>query len=346
MVISKKSLLFLFVMLVAGVAALAVYLFTGKNQVLIEKSPGVSAADSQIFSQDALKKEDTKISLLAVGDIMLDRGVEAKIKKYGNGDFSFPFLKIADILKSADITFANLESQVSDLGYSVGSACCSFRADPKAIDGLRFAGFDILTVANNHALDWTGKAFLDSLKRLTDAGIVYTGGGVNEADAFGPKFIELKGTKIGFLSYTNFSVRAWRAGPDSAGMALIEESDIEKVVEDIKNAKKQCDILIVSCHAGTEYTTKLEKFQKLFYEVAIDNGADLVIGHHPHVIQPLLRYKDGWIAYSLGNFIFDQDFSEETMKGMLLNVKIEDKKIQEVEPRTIKMNKDYQPELQ
>lgn len=292
-----------------------------------------------------LQKADTKISLSAVGDIMLDRGVELKIKNAGEGDFNFPFLKINDYLSQADILFGNLESQVSDKGRSVGSACCSFRADTKAIDALAASGFDIVTVANNHSLDYTGAAFLDSLDRLKTAGIDYVGGGKNSEEAYGLKIKELKDTKIGFLSYSIFDVPSWRAKESSAGMALIQETDREKVKKDIEEAKKKVDILVVSPHFGIEYATKQNKLQETYYKEWVDAGADIVIGHHPHVVQPIEKYGNGWIAYSLGNFIFDQSFSENTMKGIILNVSIEDKKIQGVESQDIKMNKDFQPEI-
>ncbi|MEK7173208.1 MAG: CapA family protein, partial [Patescibacteria group bacterium] len=121
--------------------------------------------------------------------------------------------------------------------------------------------------------------------------------------------------------------------------------DFAKVKEIISQSKQQVDILLVSLHAGQEYQPLPDDFQKAFAQMAIDAGADLVIGHHSHVIQPLEKYKNGWIAYSLGNFIFDQYFSKATMEGGLLRVEIQDKKISNVVLNKVKLNKYYQPEL-
>jgi poly-gamma-glutamate synthesis protein (capsule biosynthesis protein) len=298
------------------------------------------AAFTELFQPE--KKEDTKITLLAAGDIMLDRGVEYKIKKEGNNDFRFPFLKIADDLKKADILFGNLESVISDKGRKVGSIN-SFRADPKAIEGLNFAGFDIVSVCNNHSLDYTNEAMEDSFKRLEEAGVEYVGGGLNEEEAFSPKVLEAKNTKIGFLAYCNLGSKLWRAGENSSGIAFVSDADLEKIKADIAEAKKQVDVLVVSFHWGDEYASIPNSSQEKWGRAIIDAGADLVIGHHPHVAQPVEKYNQGWIVYSLGNFIFDQWFSEETMQGLALEVKIEGKKIKEVHSKEIKMTDSFQP---
>ena len=131
---------------------------------------------------------------------MLDRGVEYYIHKHQN--WKWPFLKIADVLQQADLVFANLESVISDKGTKQGSIY-SFRADPRTIEGLVFAGFDIVSVANNHSFDYGLEAFGDSLNRLRNAGISSLGGGFSKTEARSPVTKEAKGTKIGFLAYTN-----------------------------------------------------------------------------------------------------------------------------------------------
>lgn len=283
------------------------------------------------------KTEDSKITIFAVGDIMLDRGIEYKVKKEGNGDFKFPFLKIADYLKKADILFGNLESVVSNKGAKVGSIY-SFRAEPEAINGLTYAGFDILSVANNHIFDYGRAAMEDSFKRLEKAGINYVGGGLDERKIRSGITKEIKGTKITFLAYTNKGSEYWQAGENKSGIGWLDE----KIKDDIKKAKEKSDLVIVSFHWGEEYQSQPNKEQEYFAHLAIDSAADLVIGHHPHTIQPIEKYKNGWIAYSLGNFIFDQSFSEETTKGLLLKVVVEDKKIKEVSSKEIKISEDFQ----
>jgi len=287
-------------------------------------------------------KMPQQVTLMFVGDIMLDRGVEWSVNQYGKGDWKFPFLKIIDGLNEADILFGNLESPISDKGVKVGSIY-SFRATPKAITGLTFAGFDILSVANNHIFDYGRLAMEDNFKRLKLAGIAYVGGGFNEIEAHSPVIKNLRGTKLAFLAYNNLGSKHWAAKGDNSGIGWLEE---EKLAEDIKEAKEKADIVVVSMHFGDEYQPKPNSEQKTFAHLAIDSGADLVVGHHPHVVQGIENYKGKYIAYSLGNFVFDQGFSKETMEGLLLKVVVEDAKIKEVIPIDIKINQYFQPRLE
>ena len=296
-----------------------------------------------VSGQNFVKKEGS-ITLILVGDIMLDRGVEYMIKKEGKGDFKFPFLKIVDNLKGAKLLFGNLEGPISDKGKKVGSIY-SFRHNPKTIEGLTFAGFNVLSLANNHSLDYTRKALEDCQRRLINAGIGYVGAGFTENEAFSPFIKKIEGTKIGFLAYTNLGPESWRATSENSGIAWISEKDMEKIKEDIRAAKERTDVLIVSLHAGEEYQKEPTQFQVEFSKVAIEAGADIVVGHHPHVVLPSEKYKQGYIFYSLGNFIFDQSFSEETMKGLMVKVSIKNAKIDKVIPIEIKINKFFQPEI-
>jgi len=277
--------------------------------------------------------EEKTIEIILTGDIMLDRGVEYMINKYG-GDFKFPFLKIADELKTADIVFGNLEGPISDKGNKVGSIY-SFRANPKAIEGLSLAGFNVLSLANNHAFDYGRQALEDTFLSLKTAGISYAGAGFNATEAGAPIIKIIKGTKIGFLAYTNLGSENWKAIGGNSGINWISESDFEKVKNEIKLAKEKADILIVSLHAGEEYQKTPNQFQIDFFKMAGDAGADFVFGHHPHIVQPDF--------YSLGNFIFDQSFSKETMEGEIVKIMVKDKRIREVIPQKIKMNEFYQP---
>lgn len=276
------------------------------------------------------------IKVILVGDIMLDRGVKYMIDREGGGDFKFPFLKIADELNQADIIFGNLEGPVSDKGTKVGSIY-SFRNDPKAIEGLTFAGFNVIALANNHAFDYSRIALEDCLTRFSAAGIAYTGAGFSEQEAFSPTTKEIAGTKIGFMAFTNLGPEVWRAQKENSGIAWISEDSFEKIKNDIKSAKQTVDVLIVSLHAGEEYQKTPTQFQIDFNEMAQASGADIVVNHHPHIVQ-----QD---FYSLGNFIFDQGFSEETMNGKILEIKIQNKKITEIVEKNIKINGFFQPEL-
>lgn len=285
------------------------------------------------------EKTEEKIILLAVGDIMLDRGVEYMVLKEGRGDYFFPFSEIASYLQRGDVIFGNLESVISDKGENVGVPY-PFCAEPAAIKGLTSAGFDVLSVANNHLFDYGREAMEDSLKRLKEAGIDYVGAGFSLNEARGPVVKKVGQTKIAFFAYTNLGPKSWQAKENKSGIVWLNES----FEEDIRRAKETNDLVVVSFHFGDEYQAKPNASQELWAKKAIDAGADLVIGHHPHVVQPLEKYKEGYIAYSLGNFVFDQSFSKETMEGRLLEVVIENAEIKEVIPREIMINKFFQPQ--
>lgn len=282
------------------------------------------------------------IKLIFTGDIMLDRGVEYQVQKQGDNDFRFPFLKIAPALENADLIFGNLESQISDKGQNQGSLY-SFRADPKAMDGLEFAGFDIVSLANNHAFDYGRQALQDSINRLIEADISPVGAG-NESQAFSPTIKTIGQTSIAVFAYSQ-GPDAWQATGNSLGIAIISEKNLERIKSDITLAKELADIVIVSLHAGSEYEESPTSEQILFARAFIDAGADLVIGHHGHVIQNSEIYKEKQIFYGLGNFVFDQGFSEETMENEIIEVLIENNKIEKITPKTVKMNAFFQPEL-
>ena len=291
--------------------------------------------------------EKKTVSVVLVGDTMLNRGVEYMIKNEGDGDFRFPFLKIAEDLKGVNLLFGNLEGPISDKGIKVGSIY-SFRNDPKTIEGLTFAGFDVISLANNHVFDYGREALEDTFLRLKTAGIDYVGAGFNEGEAYGestPVIKEIEGTKIGFLAYTNLGPETWKAVGENSGMAWISEEDIERIKNDIKAVKEKVDILIVSFHSGEEYLSTPTQFQIEFSKAAIEAGADIVIGHHPHVIQKSEQYQSGYIFYSLGNFVFDQSFSEETQQGQMVKILIKNGKIKEVIPEKIEINNYFQPEI-
>ncbi|MDO8601361.1 MAG: CapA family protein [bacterium] len=309
--------------------------------VVVDVTP-LPAQISQNFSGNIPEIKPEEISLILTGDIMLDRRVDLMMK--AKNDYTFPFQKIAGELKEADITFGNLENPISDKGQKVGSIY-SFRANPKSIEGLSFAGFDVLSLANNHAFDYGKSALEDTLLRLKTAGIDYVGAGFNGKEAFSPIIKEINGTKIGFLAYTDLGSVYWTATESSSGLALINLEYFENIKQDIKKAKSQVDILIVSLHSGEEYIQEPGQAQINFAKSAIDEGADIVVGHHPHIVQRNEIYNGKYIFYSLGNFVFDQNFSPETSQGQIVKVTIEDKKIKEATPINIKINQYFQPEL-
>ena len=282
-----------------------------------------------------LKKEEVSISFL--GDIMMDRGVKTSVYKNHEGDFNALFKNLGE-LKEDDITFANLEGPVSDVGNNVGSKY-SFRMEEKTLDALKSASFEIVSFANNHVGDWNVAAFKDTLVNLDLQKIPFTGAGLNTADASEVKIIEKNGVRVGFLGFTDVGPNWMQAGVDKAGILLASDPNR---LEYIKNAKAKSDVLVVSYHWGDEYKP-FNARQKFLAESSIDAGANIIVGHHPHVMQDTVKYKDGLIIYSLGNAIFDQYFSEETMKGGLVNVVVDKNGLKDYTEKYFVLDKTYVP---
>lgn len=293
----------------------------------------------QLGSVVKQKEEIKNTTIYFVGDIMLTRGVESSVNKNFNGDFSKLFENLTE-LKKSDILFGNLEGAVSDKGNNVGSKY-SFRMNPNVLPILKNAGFDIVSFANNHVGDWNKTAFNDTLDKLNEKGILKTGAGINKQDAESPIIIEKNGVKFGFIGFSDVGPNWIEAKVDSSGILIASDPRIEEI---IKNAKIKSDILIVSMHFGDEYKLIHNKRQETLAHLAIDNGADMVIGHHPHVIEDIEIYKEKTIVYSLGNFIFDQYFSKDTMRGMLFSATFKGKDLINTEQKIITLNSKYQPE--
>ncbi|MBU1179300.1 CapA family protein [Patescibacteria group bacterium] len=279
------------------------------------------------------------VELLFVGDIMMSREVENSIYENQAGDFSKLFKK-ADWIKEADVSFGNLEGPVSDFGQETGNLY-SFKFKPDALNALIGAGFGALSVANNHAGDWGSDAFRENIFRLKNAAIVPVGGGMNKDEASGVKIIEKNGVKIGFLGFSDVGPEWFEAGENRPGILIVKD-DFAFLV---KKAAKQADILVVSFHFGEEYQKNSSERQKFLARATIDNGAKIVVGHHPHVVQEVESYNGGIIAYSLGNFIFDQNFSEETMEGLVLRVYVQNNEIIAIKQNRVKLNEFFQPKL-
>lgn len=299
----------------------------------------IEARHPEILEATQTKNKDD-ISLLFVGDIMLSRGVANQIEKYS--DPNYPFLKIADTIESADFSFANLENPVSSQGENQGSVY-SLRANPESVAGLKFAGFDGLFLANNHILDWGRIALEDTIDLLEKGGISPVGVGRNEAEANSPLVINFRNTKIAFLSYTTLYPKSLWAKGDESGISSFDMIRIRNEIEKLKSSGA-AHIVVVSFHWGDEYEDHSNSEQKRIARSLIDAGADLIVGHHPHVIQEIERYRNGWIAYSLGNFVFDQNFSADTKRGLILKAMIQNKKISTLESQYVEINSTFQPE--
>ncbi|MFA5095369.1 MAG: CapA family protein [Candidatus Paceibacterota bacterium] len=279
------------------------------------------------------------VALSFGGDMMLDRGVESSVNKNFNGDYSILFEKLG-ILKKSDIAFANLEGPASDTGKDMRNLY-SFRMSPSVIPALKGAGLSIVSVSNNHAGDWGRDAYSDTLANLKENEILYTGGGINESEAEQPIVIEKYGMKIGYLGFSDVGPNWMKATGNEAGVLLASNPRFDEIVQ---NASKQVDYLVVTFHFGEEYQTEHNARQEYLAHKAIDAGAKIIIGTHPHVVEDTEVYKNGFIAYSLGNLIFDQGFSQNTMQGMLLEIKLNRDGSMSIKKNTVKLNKFFQPD--
>ena len=311
------------------------------REAAIDSRLTASLADNALVGAQKSADYSKPVTLAFVGDVMLSRAVGSEMKNKNNYDF--PFLLADDFLKNSDITFGNLEGPISDRGINQGSVY-SFRDNPRAVEGLVYAGFDVMSLANNHIFDWGRDALMDTATTLTANGIVPIGVGKNFDDANSPAIIESGNLKVAFLAYTNLYPKSLDAGPASPGISEYDVKNIDSEVKKIKN-NKQADIVVVSLHWGTEYETHADEWQKDVAHLIIDAGADVVVGHHPHVTQEVELYKNGVIFYSLGNFVFDQPFSQETTHGLAAKVEVSKDGLKSVQVYNVPINKFYQPEI-
>jgi len=237
--------------------------------------------------------EPSTVTIVAVGDVMLGRMIN--FTSVEQDDFTWAFHQTADVLRNADLTIGNLEGTIiSDCRPTeVGLLFC---ADPRSVDGLLYAGFDGVSLANNHSLDKGETGFEETAELLRTGGIV---------PFYDDQVMirQINGIRIAIFGYDDES----RTLPNTA-------------IEAIEELAPQFDIVIGMLHWGYEYRPNYSYRQGQVGRALIDAGADIVIGHHPHVVQPVEHYNDGIIFYSLGNFVFDQMWSQETREGHILHL--------------------------
>jgi poly-gamma-glutamate synthesis protein (capsule biosynthesis protein) len=242
---------------------------------------------------------------MAVGDIMLARSIGDSIRSQGP---QVVFADVAEVLNSADVLVGNLECAITSTGQPEPKAY-TFAAPPEAASALGTVGFGVLSLANNHALDYGPEGLFETQQLLSAQGIAGVGAGADEGAAHAPVVIEKNGLRIAFLAYVEvpvetggFDTRVWIAGPEKPGVAWIDPARIQI---EAAEARTQADVVVVLLHFGWEGRTTVYPEQRAAARAAIDGGAALVVGSHPHVLQTSEWYNGGFIAYSLGNFVFD-----------------------------------------
>lgn len=271
---------------------------------------------------------------------MLSRGVAARLRRHGP---DYPFAEVAAYLHGADIVFGNLECTLL-AGAPVARGSLTFRADPGEAAALRAAGFSILSLANNHSPNYGPGGLRATFAALRAAGLAYAGAGANARAARAPVVLSRGGIRFAFLAYTEGDIvpADYAAARDRAGVAFMNRAALPR---DIAAARAAADVVIVSMHAGREYQPRPDARQISFAHAAIDAGADLVLGHHPHVVQTMEWYRGKPIFYSLGNFIFDQTWSRATQLGMSVELTFSRAGLVGWSPHPVRIVNAAQPEL-
>jgi len=261
-------------------------------------------------------RKDPETTIILTGDIMLGRSVmQTSLSK---SDPNYPFRAVADTLQKTDLVFGNLETPVVENCPETTSGMI-FCADPEMLSGLKFAGIDIVSIANNHTKNYGENGFAQTEKYLTEEGISYVG-------AENLVIREVKGSKFGFLSFSFVDNK-----PTALDYQLVRDS------------KSRVDVLLVMVHWGNEYNPDPTFSQKEIADNLIKTGADVVVGAHPHWVQGVDTVGGKPIFYSLGNFVFDQAWSEETKTGLAIRLTYRDNKLSKIEEMPVYMENFAQP---
>jgi len=262
-----------------------------------------------------------EISIVVVGDMMFGPDVSRIMDREGS---LAPFLNTVDLLKDADITFGILEGGIGTRGEPLQDKEYTFRSKPSAARGLANAGFDVVSLANPHIMDYGPEGFFDTLEFLSWYGVKYVGGGINAESAKRPVILAAKGVKVAFLAYyrgSQFDPSV--AKEDKPGPAIPVYGELEK---EIVAAKADSDLVVVSIHWGHQMEeSAITNRQKLYAYKLIDSGADMVVGQRLHTLQGIEMYKGKPIVYSLGDFIYGT-YAKRLPIGFILKFVFADKK--------------------
>lgn len=263
------------------------------------------------------------ISIITTGDVIPGRTVNYKMTQ--SHDFTLPFRKTAAFLKNSDLTIINLEAPLIG-NCPVTTEGMVFCGNPRFTEGMLYAGIDVATMGNNHSLNYGWDGLDRTEKLLADTGILTAGFSRTAISNLSVK--RVKELDVGTLAYN-----------------ILDNPDRQTILAEIKNAKKEVDFLIVAFHWGAEYVRfPAAETRQLAYD-AIDNGADLIAGNHPHWIQPIEVYRDKLIVYAHGNFIFDQEWSTDTKTGIIIKTYLAGNKILDAEVIPIFISNYSQPEI-
>ncbi len=228
---------------------------------------------------------------------------------------------IAPTLSAADVTMLNLEAALGT-GGSPQPKKFTFQVPAQAIDAVKAAGVDVVTMANNHGMDFGPVGFADSLRIERESGFPILGIGADDTEAYTPWVTEAKGQRIGFIGANDIfddNLRsAWTAAPGHPGLASAEEAHQERLAQEVRTLRPEVDTLVVFLHYGTETQLCPNARQKELVELLTGAGADIVVGSHPHRLQGVGYHGQQFVAYSLGNFAFQANSPEGAATGVLM----------------------------
>ena len=303
--------------LVVGFLVVIVGLIIYETNILVNKNHS-EIKEPVIWTNIKKEKiEEPTTEIIFVGDIMLGRSVMSKSLSFN--DYNYPFLKVADVLKKADLTVGNLENPITE-NCPIINGGFTFCTKKEMISGLEMAGIDMVSLANNHTNNFGSEGLIQTQKFLKEKNIDY----------FGLNNLAIKNInniKFGLL-----------------GFDYVFQNPKESDYELIRNSKKQVDILIVMPHWGIEYKAKSNENQQKIAKNMIESGADVIVGGHPHWVQEIGYINEKPVIYSLGNFVFDQAWSEETKKGLAVRLNYKGKKLETIDQMPIYMKNFAQPE--
>jgi len=312
-----------------------------EKQVDLEKYPlKFVSAETEDQSQNLPQySSQNLIHLMAVGELILSRGVAERIIKYN--DVLYPFRKVNAVLSSADFTLATLEAPLVE-NCVFARETMVFCGQPEYIAGLTFSGIDLVSLAANHIKDYGGGGIAETTALLDENKIAHVGAGQNREEAHWPYIAEIGNVKFGFLGYNDVVPESYGATSESAGSAWAE---IDEISADIANLRPQVDVILVLMHWGIEYTNKPSERQNEIAHAAISAGVDIIIGDHPHWVQGVEFYGGKFIVYGVGNFVFDQMWSQETREGTIVDLFFYQQKLINVSFRPTVIEDYAQPRL-
>ena len=321
---------------------------TGPRPAGAPTGPPTTASSSGVTPGDppsvAPRDRPPVTRLLVVGDIMLGRRVAVPDRPV------WPLRHMAARIRAADIAVGTLESTLTDEGVPQQGGD-SFAAPPGTLPGLARTGFDALSLADNHTGDFGVPALLSTVAAFRGSGVRPFGAGRDLVQASRAAVVAHEGVRFGFVGF-NAIGETPRATPSSPGALSVrmpprtgplQQSDLDHVTGVVRRLARRVDVVVVLPHWGTQYTHTAEPVQSHVGRTLVAAGADLVVGGHPHWVQGLEPVGDAVIAHSLGNFVFDMDFMEQTMEGVTLTATFRGDRLTGIELGPYRMGADFAP---